>query len=409
MYKREDEDAVVVGAGPYGLSVAAHLRGAGVAPKVFGQPMESWCSRMPVGMFLKSEGGASSLSDPAGRWTLERYCADRGIPYKSWGWPIPLDVFTDYALWFQAQLVPDVDTRMVTGCRQNGGVFEIELNDGAVLTARHVVIATGITRAARVPEVLAKLPPAFATHSSAHRTLGHFRGRQVVVVGAGQSALETAALLHEQGAQVTLVARRSELAWNEEINGARTPYARLRHPMTPLGPGLRNLVYIHAIPVFRLLPERVRVHEVRTALGPAGAWWLRRRIEGKIEIILDQAIEGVEVVDGRVVMHIRGNRDGTSRSIVADHVIAGTGYAITQESFPFLDRELLRRIAWAPCGPAISRFFESSVPGLYFAGLAAAGQHGPAMRFVAGAPYAARAIARHVARQTVTTGAADAA
>lgn len=409
MYKRENEDVVVVGAGPYGLSVAAHLRGAGVAPKVFGQPMESWRTRMPVGMFLKSEGDASSLSDPLGRYTLERFCAERDIPYKPWGWPIPLDVFTDYALWFQSRLVPDVDTRLVTACRRVAGAFEIGLDDGARLTAQRVVIATGITRAARVPEVLAKLPETFVTHSSAHRTLERFRDRVVAVVGAGQSALETAALLHEQGARVTLVARRSELAWNADINGARSTYARLRWPMTPLGPGLRNLVYVHAIPVFRLLPERVRVHEVQTALGPAGAWWLKRRIEGKIETVLGQVIDKAEIVDGRVAMHMRGTRDGASRMIAVDHVIAGTGYAITPESFPFLDTELLRRIAWAPCGPVISRSFESAVPGLYFAGLAAAGQHGPAMRFVAGTPYAARAIARHIVRQASATSAASAA
>ncbi len=83
-------DVAIIGAGPYGLSIAAHLAGRGVDFRIFGSPMHTWRTSMPEGMVLKSEGNASDLYDPDGEMTLARYCADRGLPYKDLGFPIPL-------------------------------------------------------------------------------------------------------------------------------------------------------------------------------------------------------------------------------------------------------------------------------------------------------------------------------
>jgi cation diffusion facilitator CzcD-associated flavoprotein CzcO len=86
-------DVAIVGAGPYGLSVAAHLRGAGVSYRQFGLPMHLWRDAMPRGMFLKSQGFASNLSDPERSHTLEAFCAKTGRPYASYGLPVALDTF----------------------------------------------------------------------------------------------------------------------------------------------------------------------------------------------------------------------------------------------------------------------------------------------------------------------------
>src|SRR5207248_11535645 len=59
--RMRSEPTVVIGAGPYGLSVAAHLRAAGIPTLTLGTPMAFWRS-MPAGMFLRSAPSASSLS-----------------------------------------------------------------------------------------------------------------------------------------------------------------------------------------------------------------------------------------------------------------------------------------------------------------------------------------------------------
>src|ERR1700682_3160564 len=91
----------IVGAGPYGLSLAAHLNQRGIPFRIFGFPMQVWRQQMPAGMHLKSDGFASDLYDPDRAFTLKRYCADRGIEYSDCGIPVRLDTFLAYALEFQ--------------------------------------------------------------------------------------------------------------------------------------------------------------------------------------------------------------------------------------------------------------------------------------------------------------------
>ena len=89
-------ETVIIGAGPYGLSIAAHLRNRGIPFRIFGRPMDSWGSHMPRGMFLKSDGFASNIYDPKGEFTLKQYCAERGINYADLGSPVALEAFTKY-------------------------------------------------------------------------------------------------------------------------------------------------------------------------------------------------------------------------------------------------------------------------------------------------------------------------
>ena len=202
-----DVDVAIIGAGPYGLSLAAHLSARGVSYRHFGVPMWLWRSAMPKGMFLKSQGFASNLSDPEGTHTLEAFCRATGRPYQSYGLPVPLDTFTSYGQWFQHELGLKVEEVLVTGLAQRPGGFGLTLADGEQLTARQVVVAIGVEHFAYVPPPLSDLPAAACTHSSAHADLAAFGGQDVVVVGAGQSALESAALLHEHGAAVRVLAR----------------------------------------------------------------------------------------------------------------------------------------------------------------------------------------------------------
>ena len=389
-------DVAIVGAGPYGLSLAAHLRAAGVNYRQFGKPMRLWRGAMPQGMFLKSQGFASNLSDPGGTRTLEAFCQATGHPYASYGLPVPLENFINYGQWFQSELDLKVEEILVTGVVQRADGFALTLADDEQLVARRVAVAIGVEHFAYVPEPLRQLPAELCTHSSAHTDLAAFRGKEVVVVGAGQSALESAALLHENGAIVQVIARRRELAWNGEPLPLDRPFLqRLREPEAGLGSGWATWFYSNHPDLFRRLPRNTRVYRARTALGPAGACWLRPRVERQFPVMVSHAVTWAKPQGERVRLGVT-TPSGASRELEADHVIAATGYRIDLSQLQFLPEAIRSRLRTVASSPVVGRDYQSSVPGLYFIGPAVAPTMGPVMRFVFGTWHAAPVVARHV-------------
>ena len=392
---RQHSTVAIVGAGPYGLSAAAHLEAAGVAVRVFGASMQTWSEGMPKGMFLKSEGFASSLSDPGGTFTLGDYCRERGIPYADVGWPVPVEVFAAYGAEFARRFVPGRDERRVVGVTRSGAGYRIQLEDGEVAAVGRVVLATGIGAFARVPEELEGLPDAVLTHSSHHADYSVFAGRAVAVIGAGASALDAAAALRRAGASATLVSRRSEVRFYEAGRPRRAIDALLS-PLTPLGPGWKKWLCCELPQFFHALPERLRVRIVQRYLGPAPARFVRDTIEGHVPYRLNSRVAGAALApDGRVALAIARD-DGGQEVLTVDHVVAATGYKVDVERLGFIDPALVRAIATVDGSPALSRDFESSVPGLYFVGTPSAYSFGPMFRFACGADYAARRLTRHV-------------
>jgi FAD-dependent urate hydroxylase len=387
-------DVAIVGAGPYGLSVAAHLRAAAVDYRQFGMPMRLWRSAMPEGMFLKSQGFASNLCDPDGTHTLEAFCRATSLPYASYGLPVPLDTFVGYGQWFASERGLPIEEVLVTGLVQRNGGFELSLGGVEQVVARKVVVAIGVEHFAYVPAPLSELPADLCTHSSAHADLAAFRGQEVIVVGAGQSALETAALLHENGAAVQVLARRGELAWNGDPLPLDRPLPqRLREPESGLGSGWATWFYSNQPDMFRHLPQKTRVYRARTALGPAGACWLRSRVEGQFPVLAGTAVTWARPQDGRVRLGVTA-ADGTTREVEADHVIAGTGYRIDLTRLAFLPEAIRSRLHTVAGSPVVGHDYQSSVAGLYFLGPAVASTFGPVMRFVFGSRHAAPTVTR---------------
>jgi len=398
-------DVVIVGSGPYGLSLASHLRQSGVEFRIFGIPMQSWRTAMPKGMFLKSEGFASSLSDPNHDMTLGSYCASRNLSYSDIGLPVPIETFINYGLAFQKRLVPDVEPSKVIAISQGQRLFNVRLDTGEEVLARKVVIAVGTTYFAHTPRLFASLPSELASHSRDHCDFRKFSGKQVAVIGGGQSALETAALLYEQGAHVRLLVREPMLAWNQFPRKTSTAAWTLMHPSSPLGPGWKNWFYSNVPGGFQFLPPKLRASIVRSALGPAGACWLKDRVDGRLPISLAHTVQRAEEKAGKVLLSI-ARPDGSMEQTSTDHLIAATGYKVDVRSLSFLDNTLLGRINVYGTAPVLSSRFESSIPGLFFTGLVAAQQFGPSLRFVAGADYAARRIS-HACRRPVSRGQPD--
>ena len=208
--KSSDCNVTVVGAGPYGLSSAAYLRAAGVETRVFGEPMSFWENQMPAGMCLRSNWGASHIADPKQALTLDEYVRQKGNHISK---PIPLNRFVDYGRWYQSQAVPDLDKRQVRSIETDARGFKVSMADGEEFTSRRVVVAGGISPFASKPAEFAAIPSALASHTSEHKDLGKFKGQRVVVIGAGQSALESAALFKELGIPVEVIARTNHLNW----------------------------------------------------------------------------------------------------------------------------------------------------------------------------------------------------
>jgi FAD-dependent urate hydroxylase len=387
---------VVIGAGPYGLSTAVHLAARDLPVRIIGDPLSTWTRHMPRGMTLKSTPAASSIAAPGPGHTLQDFCREMGEePLETERQVVPLDTFVRYGQWFQMRLLPDVESNHVDSVTRRNGVLHVTLDSGETIPARAVVVATGVPAFAHVPAELRTAAgvarDGLVSHSSQHADLSSFAGRDVVVVGAGQSALETAALLHESGAGARLLVRCPSIRYQQPP--APGPYWQ---PQTPLGRAWRLYALYRHTPFFRHLPARTRLLLATRVLGPAGAWWLQERVAGQFPAATGVRITAVREEAGKPVI-TAVTSEGGHEEIVADHVIAATGYRVDIDRLDFLSAELRGVLARTHGFPRLGTRFESSVPGLYFTGFAAAATFGPAMRFVCGTAVASPRLAAGVA------------
>ncbi|HUE11547.1 MAG TPA: NAD(P)-binding domain-containing protein [Steroidobacteraceae bacterium] len=388
-------DIVIIGAGPYGLSLAAHLRQTGQSFRIFGEPMRFWSQHMPCGMRLKSEGFASNLWDPDSEFTLETYCEENGVAYADIGLPVAIETFIAYGCEFQRRYVPQLEQVEVRTLVQRSPGFELTTAAGEIVHARHVVVATGIGNFAHLPPELVDLPRSILSHSSEHSDLTAFKGRQVAVLGAGASALDFAALLTQGGTAVQLIARGDVIRFHEAPREPRPLVERIKAPRSGLGTGWRSRLCCDTPMVFHALPQSLRLRAVARHLGPAPCWFVRDAVVGHVTMHLSATLEGAVAAGAGVRLAI--SQHGEKRSIEVDHVIAATGYSVAVSRLGFINESLQARIDKVDDTPILGRHFESSVPGLYFIGVAAANSFGPLLRFAFGAGFAAKRVARHVA------------
>ena len=374
----------VIGAGPYGLSAANYLRRAGVERRVFGEPMSFWQRQMPAGMCLRSSWDASHIADPIGELTLDAFCADSGYKRAK---PIPLEQFVSYGMWYQQKAVPDVERRWVERVERNGSGFVVTLADGERFRARHVVVAAGINNFAARPGEFAGLPAELVSHSREHCDLGRFRGKNVAVVGGGQSALESAALLRENGAEVEVLVRQPCLNWvglHPKLHRLG-PLSKMLYSKRDVGPaGISRLV---AAPhVFRRLPRSFQDRTAYRAIRPAVAGWLRHRLED-LKITLGVRVAAASAEGGRLRLKLD---DGSTRLV--DHALLATGYRVDVKRHDFLSAEIRTGLTTVNGYPVLRRGMESSVPGLHFLGKPAAWSFGPIAGFVSGAEFGANEL-----------------
>jgi cation diffusion facilitator CzcD-associated flavoprotein CzcO len=390
----ETYDVVIIGAGPYGLSAAAHLRTVkGLTVRVFGRPMSFWECHMPVGMFLLSRSTASDIADPANRLHLGAFSQRNGITNGHGHLQDPLSVaeFVEYGHWFHRESGVKADARNIVRVDTASNGYELILDDGETLFARRVVMATGVQSFAYRPKTFEGLPSSLVTHTSEHTDYGKFRDKEVLVIGGGRSADEASTLLNKNGANTKVLIRKAAVPSPYPVlRRLRTKFwRRIFYGRGDVGPAGISLV-IQRPNVFRRLPRHIQSSWDKRATRPGfsyrfmpgshnipvhlGTWIVRAQTEGShLRVILN---------------------DGSERT--AEHVVLGTGYRVNVARYGFLAPRILQKLDIVDGYPRLDSGFESSLTGLHFLGAPAAWSFGPLLRFVAGTEFASRALTRRI-------------
>lgn len=390
-----DVEAAIIGAGPYGLSAAAHLHAKGLKVHGFGTAMDFWADQMPAGMLLRSPRPASNIADPDSALTLGHYEAAFALQSER---RISLNRFVDYGRWFQRQIDAPFETTSVSQISRENDLFRLALRDGRSLTSRRVVVAAGISDFAQKPNVFGELPAALVSHCYEGRSFHDLTGKRVAVIGAGQSALESAALLEEAGAHAEVIARIPRLRWIGQHPWLHRlgPLTRMLYSEYDVGPaGISRLVSWPGL--VTLLPSEIRDRIRRRAVRSAGAPWLQPRLQGTA-ITLGRTVVSATQDGHQVRLKLD---DGTERLV--DQVLLGTGYRVVVSRYRFLAPSLLAQMRLIDGYPVLDNGLCSSVPGLHFVGATAAKTFGPLLCFVAGTKFASSRLSAYVGRNRVTS------
>ena len=277
--------------------------------------------------------------------------------------------------------------------------------------AQEVVIGVGVDPFKYLPPNLCNIPPELISHSGEYGPIERLAGKDVAVLGSGASATDLAVLLHDKGANVSLMARATELPFMPTPEEKKIIFAKLRQFASPLK-SIKRLLSPHscigsswllkfcaeAPQIFHKLPEKTRLEIVRSELGPSGHWAIEDHLDEHINLYLGHNLDAVESLNGKLNLHLSSHQ-GTKESIRADHLIAATGYKIDLTKLEFL-KNLIPDINMVENTPILSSNYETSLPGLFFIGPASANSFGPVNRFVCGAVHPARRITEHLKKKS---------
>ncbi len=381
-----DFDATIIGAGPFGLSSAAYLKNKNVRVGIFGDPMSFWQEHMPSGMYLRSNWAASFIADPCAELTLDHFKAESGRKFEL---PVPLQDFVDYGKWYQQKAVPELQRQQVRRVEKNGTGFRVTLDDGQEVKSSRVVVATGIAPFPWRPNEFDHMPAERVTHSSDHRDFSGFRGKQVLVVGGGQSALDAARLLYATGAQVEVVAKQKVLRWvGEHVYLHKLGLlSKLMYSTYDVGPaGLSRLVGFPN--AFRLLPRGLQNRLSYRAIRPAGTGWQKPYL-ANVPMTMNCRVSKAEMRGDKVHVSLD---NGSQREV--EHVILATGYRVDTARFKFFGESVRQNLKTTGGYPVLGRGLESSIPGLHFVGKPAAWSFGPLLNFVSGTNFSGPELLR---------------
>jgi FAD-dependent urate hydroxylase len=388
-------DVAIVGAGPYGLSMAAHLSSKRV--RVFGEPMRTWRRLMPPDMIMRSTWERSNLSDPLERGRLADWAVETGRPRVE---PLPLRMFLEYSEWFRERFVKDVDEASVVNVEAaRAGGFHLRTSSGDELDARRLVVAVGVTPFPVLPDALRDVPEHRLSYAVERQEFSPLAGQRVLLVGAGQTALESASLAIDAGAASVEIVARGPVRFHPDRQqlvswlpaAIRRRVWKLAYPIGGFGPPGVNLFALHP-EWFAHLPERLQRPMARRMARAGGSPWIRDAVVGRAKITESTEVVGADAgSDGGVIVRLS---DGTTREV--DQVVAACGYRFTMDGLDFLSPEIRSGVRLRSSGaPLIDGAFRSvSNPRLTFVGFPAEKTFGPVVRAVDGARFTCARSAR---------------
>ncbi|WP_336775215.1 NAD(P)-binding domain-containing protein [Paenibacillus sp. MMO-58] len=368
-------DVIIIGAGPYGISVAAHAVANKISYKLFGYPMDFWKNQMPQNMYIRTPHDLVSFSDPEGEYTIQQFAKETQTNLES---PLPRTVFVRYAFWFAEKVGIEFTPEFVNILSFNGQYYTIVTESGDSLEAKNIVIATGVKDFQYIPSPYKELPESYVSHTLGYTDFNKFRGMDVIVVGSGQSAWEAAALLHQAQANVKLIYRKKRHIYG----GSRIAELILRR--------IGDIFYWFPGPLKKLLWKA-------GSITVPIARFLKPLVEETVPKFANITINQVRVVNNKVLLKFT-NGDET----FADHIIVASGFKIDLDKLPFVEDHLKSQILREEeCAafPKLNQNFESNLRGLFFAGPLSAHSHGPTFRFILGLDKASKTIIRSITKQ----------
>jgi FAD-dependent urate hydroxylase len=373
---------LVIGAGPYALSVAALARERGISSVVLGRPMGFWRQNMPEGMFLRS--GPDWHLDGAAIHTLEAYLEESGIRPGEVD-PIPIGVFLDYADWFRRAKGIEIREEFVDTLVKADGRFEATLRSGERIRADAVVAAPGVGHFASIPGWASSLPPGLAAHTCDLVRFDDMAGARVLIIGGRQSAYEWAALIREHGAARIDIVHRHDIPRFERVSWK---FVDAHVEQTLAVPGYwRNLPKSEQDAVARQFWEVGRL-TLEQWLTPRLAW------------------DGIHRWPGAEVAEVTPGGDAELRVLLsndaglpADRVVFASGYRAELTKVPYL-AGVLNHVKVSNGFPVLDEAFQTSLDGLYITGFSATQNFGPFFGFVKGSPAAATLIVGNLLSRT---------
>jgi cation diffusion facilitator CzcD-associated flavoprotein CzcO len=374
-------DLLIVGAGPFGLAVAAKAAASGIDYLMIGKSMEFWRRNMPRGMFLRS--ACDWHLDPAGLHTIEDFLTSQGKTSKDVE-PLSLDFYLEYVEWFRSkkQIEPIPVYIRQLDYLQNEKRFVATTFEGESFSASNVVLAPGFRHFPNIPaELKTRLPAGRFQHTCEFVDFSKSAGKRYLIIGGRQSAFEWAALLVEAGAEaVYLVHRHDSPAFKTSDWSWVSP---LVQGMADNPGWFRNLSQSEKDSV-----SHRQWAEGRLKVEP----WLESRLPSdRVHIWPRTEVESC-VDEGDLRLKL-----SNGETLSVDQVILATGYKVNIRQLPYLAAgNVLPLIETRNDFPVLDEHFETSLRGLFITSFPATQDFGPFFGFTIAVRVSAELIIRRL-------------